>query len=194
VGTRSLYGQVVTNKSFDEVKKTAASAFMMLGGTLVETPDGFQISNGANGVNFGFTAKFTAWVRIREVKAQHYDLECVINWSPAPIVWICLVVGLFIFGILWLVALLYLFVNPGEAYQQALFRTQQVLAVPSAEPRVTAPAIAVDTPSTAPAEPSPAPINIPPSMAERTTIYCTKCGAANTADGKFCMKCGAPLV
>ena len=174
MGTKSVYGQVVTDKSFDEVKKTAASAFMMLGGTLQETPDGFQITNGANGVNFGFTAKFTAWVRIRQVKPQQYDLECVINWSPAPIVWICLVVGLFVFGILWLIALLYLFVNPGEAYQMALFRMQQILAVPVSELRAAAPAIAAGT---------------PPS----TAIYCTQCGAPNTADGKFCMKCGAPL-
>ncbi len=37
----------------------------------------------------------------------------------------------------------------------------------------------------------------PPSVqtpAQRTAIYCVKCGASNAVGGKFCMKCGAALI
>ena len=128
MAAKTLYQQVTTSKNLDELKQTAMEAFRSVGGTMQETLDGFQIKQGVNGVNFAFTAKMDANVRLREIKPnEKYEIECLINWSPSVVVWVCLLIGLFVLGALWLVAALYLFINPGEAYMQALNRTQQLL-------------------------------------------------------------------
>ena len=96
---------------------------------------GFIIVSGIQGVNFGSTANIRATISIKALKAGHYRIECIIDWSPSAVVWICLIVGIFVFGILWLVALLYLFVNPDAPYQLALDRIQGEVGMMSSVPQ-----------------------------------------------------------
>ena len=51
----------------------------------------------------------------------------MIVWNPNPLVWICLVVGFFVFGILWVVAALYLFVDPAPVYNRLMIQTERLL-------------------------------------------------------------------
>jgi TM2 domain-containing membrane protein YozV len=61
------------------------------------------------------------------------------------------------------------------------------------------PYIAVSGPVASAALPTPvkdaqAPIQTTRPPVPRTTVYCAKCGTANAAGGKFCMKCGQALI
>ncbi len=127
MATRTNYVQVTTNKTPEEIRNTTMTAFRALGGAMKETATGFQIVQGAQGVRFAFTAKLSALIAFRQIKPDRYEIECVLQWSPNNLVWICLAIGFFVLGILWVIPVLYLFVNPVEAYQQALHRAQQLL-------------------------------------------------------------------
>jgi hypothetical protein len=127
MGSKTLYSQVVTEKSPDEIKKAMREAFRSLGGTMQETPSGIEIKQGVNGIDFTFAADFTAQVNLRHVKENKYEIECQIQWKLNALSIICLAVGIFVFGILWIVPILYLFIKPEDAYQQALHRVQTYL-------------------------------------------------------------------
>jgi hypothetical protein len=127
MGSRTLFSQIVTEKTPDEVKSAIITAFRSLGGTMENLPNGVTIKQGVNGVNFAFSADFTANIILRELKDKKFDIECSINWKMNMLSWICLIVGIFIFGILWIVPLLYLFIKPDDAYQAALHRVQTFL-------------------------------------------------------------------
>ena len=122
MASRTLYTQIETEKSLVEVKEAVKTAFRSVGGSIQESSTGMLIKQGVNGVSFAFTADVAAQINVRQVKENRFEVECLINWSMNALSWICLVVGIFIFGILWIVPLLYLFVKPDEAYQQALNR------------------------------------------------------------------------
>jgi hypothetical protein len=122
--SRTLYTQIVTEHSPDELKEAVRSAFRSLGGTMMDTPSGISVRQGVQGVSFAFTADVLAHVNLREIKENKYEIECQLNWSMNALSWICLVVGFFVLGILWIVPLLFLFLKPEEAYLQALNRVQ----------------------------------------------------------------------
>jgi hypothetical protein len=127
MGSRILYSQIVTDKSPDQIKEAIKIAFRSLGGTMLDTPTGIDIKQGTNGVSFGFAADLTASVNLRQVKENRYELECQLAWKLNGLSIACLVIGIFVFGILWIVPILYLFFNPESAYQQALNRVQTYL-------------------------------------------------------------------
>jgi hypothetical protein len=127
MGSRNLYEQVVTEKSPDEIKEAIKTAFRSVGGTMQETPSGVEIRQGVNGVSFAFSADFKAQVNLRQVKEKAYEIECAIQWKLNALSIICLVVGFFVFGILWIVPALFLFIRPEDAYGQALHRVQTYL-------------------------------------------------------------------
>lgn len=127
MGSRALYAQVVTEKSPDEIKTAIKNAFRSVGGTMQETPSGIEIRQGVNGVNFAFSADLAAQVNVRHIKEKAYEIECAIQWKMNALSIVCLVVGYFAFGILWIVPILCLFINPENAYQQALHRVQVYL-------------------------------------------------------------------
>lgn len=127
MGSRTLYAQVTTDKSPDEIKAAIRNAFRAVGGTMQETPSGIEIKQGVNGVSFAFSADFTTQVNLRQVKEKMYEIECAIQWKLNALSIICLVVGFFVFGILWIVPILYLFIKPDDVYQQALHRVQVYL-------------------------------------------------------------------
>ncbi len=126
-GKKTIFFTLESNKSLDQVREATKKSLMLLGGTIFEQSDGFQIKQGVNGVNFAFTANVEAFVSVRETAPNKYELFGSINWSPNALFWVCLVVGFFVFGILWIIPLLYVFVDPMPAYQQTLYRVQNIL-------------------------------------------------------------------
>lgn len=119
-----LYGHLSTKKSEGKIKEAINSTFSSLGGTLTETSRGFHISQGTNGISFAFSANLQADVSLREIKAGKHEIEARLKWGMSALSWICLVIGVFVFGILWIVPFLYLFFKPTQAYQQAIDRVQ----------------------------------------------------------------------
>lgn len=111
-----------------------------LGGLVTRTASGLHVSGGSLGVNFAFTAKTEAQFDVRQVAPDRFEVTGSLQWSPAAVVWICMVVGFFIFGILWLVGLLYLFYNPTQAYQACLLGLQNSVAGTPAAPPYAPPA------------------------------------------------------
>lgn len=124
MGSKTLYTEIKTTKPMSEVQDAMRDAFKSLGGTLTETPMGLNIKEGTNGVSFAFSASFDATANLRQINDENYELACSINWSLSVLSVLCLIIGFFVFGILWIVPLLYLFVNPTDAYQQVLNRIQ----------------------------------------------------------------------
>ena len=127
MGSKTVFYSFDTNRSYAEVKEATQRSLMMLGGTQQDLGQVITIQQGNIGVGNAFTAEMQADVNIRQVNPTKYEILCQINWKPSSIVWICLVVGFFIFGILWIIPLLYLFVDPVSAYQQAIFRIPSLL-------------------------------------------------------------------
>jgi len=127
MGSTTLYMQVSTEKSPDEIKEAIKTAFNSVGGVVQTTPTGIEIKQGVNGISFAFAASFTAQVNLRHVKEDKYEIECLIQWKLNALSIMCLVVGFFVLGILWIVPILYLFIRPEDAYQQALHRVQTYL-------------------------------------------------------------------
>jgi len=124
MGSKTLFTQVASEKSIDDVKVALKQAFQSVGGLMIESPRGIEINQGVNGVSFAFAADVSAQVNIRQVNDRLYEIECTVSWKMSALSIICLIVGLFMFGILWIVPLLYLFVNPEFSYQQSLQRVQ----------------------------------------------------------------------
>lgn len=128
MGNKTVFYTLETDKSLPQVREAAKKSLMFLGGTLFEQGDGFQVKQGTNGVNFAFAANVEAFVNVRQSASNKYEFFGTINWSPNTLFWVCLIVGIFVFGMLWIVPLLYLFIDPSQAYQQALFRIQGMLS------------------------------------------------------------------
>ena len=128
MGSKTVFYTLETDKPLSQVKEATKNSLMFLGGTLFEQGDGFQIKQGANGVNFAFAANLDAFVSVRQSAANKFDFFGTVNWSPNTLFWACLIIGVFVFGILWIIPLLYLFIDPSTAYQQALFRIQGMLS------------------------------------------------------------------
>jgi len=100
---------------------------MFLGGTILEFGDGFQLKGGNNRINFAFNADIEAIITVRENLPNKFDLFAAINWKPNGFFLGCLIIGFFVFGILWIIPLLYLFIDPSQAYQQKLYRIQSII-------------------------------------------------------------------
>ncbi len=127
MGSKTVFYTLDTDKPAEQVREALKKSFLLLGGTLLEQGDGIQIKQGTSGVSFAFAANFNAFISMRQTSPNKYEFFGTINWSPNGLFWACLIIGFFIFGILWIVPLLYLFIDPSTAYQQALFRTQSML-------------------------------------------------------------------
>jgi len=133
MGSKTIFHQIETTKPLDEVKAAAEKVLTMMGGTVIDRGDGFQVNQAKNGINFSFTADFETFVSIRENKPGKYEFLVNASWKPNALFWVCFVVGFFIFGILWIVPFLYLFIDPTPAYQQALFSINNFLPKQSTE-------------------------------------------------------------
>jgi hypothetical protein len=127
MGSKTIFHQLESDKTLDEVKMATQKSLMMMGGTVQPRGDGFQLLQANTGINFAFTADFDTFVSIRESKPGKFEILVNANWKPNVLFWICLIVGFFIFGILWIVPILYFFIDPTSAYQQALFTINNFL-------------------------------------------------------------------
>ena len=127
MGSKTLYYQVSTDRSLEAVQGAVRQSFGLLGGSILPREDGFEVVQGTQGVQFAFTADFSGYVNIVHAEPGKYDIMCTVNWKPNTVFWICLVIGFFVFGILWIIPLLFLFIDPTSAYQQALLRIQSLL-------------------------------------------------------------------
>ena len=127
MASKTVFYTMETDKPLPQVRDALMRSLMFLGGTLVGQGDGFQVKQGVNGVGLAFTANVEAFVNVRQSAPNKYEFFGTLNWSPNGLVWACLIIGFFVFGILWIIPLLYQFVNPVQAYQQALFRVQGML-------------------------------------------------------------------
>jgi hypothetical protein len=127
MASKTVFYQFESTKNLVEVKQAVRKASSFLGGSIIERGDGFEIQQGVNGVNYAFAANFNAYININQTNPGKYQIQATINWNPNTLFWVCLVIGFFIFGILWIVPLLYLFIDPTSAYQQALFRVPSFL-------------------------------------------------------------------
>jgi hypothetical protein len=127
MGAKTIFAEIRTNKSLEEVKVATKETFRTLGGVIQDTPYGFQIEGGGAGINFSFVATINAVVVVKQQSPGLYRIEAMIAWNPNALVWICLVVGFFMFGILWVVAALYLFVDPAPVYNRLMLQTERLL-------------------------------------------------------------------
>ena len=53
----------------------------------------------------------------------------MIVWGPSSLVWICLVAGIFVLGLLWIIAALYLFVDPTQVYYRTITQIERVVNI-----------------------------------------------------------------
>jgi hypothetical protein len=127
MGSKTVFHLIETKKTLSDVKQATKQACSFLGGTIYERGDGFEINQGVNGVNFAFSANLKAYININQTDPEKYQIIGTINWNPNGVFWACLIIGFFVFGILWIIPLLYLFIDPTSAYQQALFRIPNFL-------------------------------------------------------------------
>jgi hypothetical protein len=127
MGSKTVFFSLETNKSIEQIWQAIKESHVLLGGTVYQQGNGLQIKQGTAGVSFAFAANFDAFVNLRQSGENKYEIITTINWSPNGLLWACLVIGFFVFGILWIVPLLYLFIDPSQVYQQALFRAQSML-------------------------------------------------------------------
>ena len=127
MGSKTIFHSFTSENSLAQVQEATRKSLMLLGGTILEFGEGFQLKGGENGVNFAFTADIEATINVRETSPNKYDLFAAINWKPNGVFWACLIIGFFVFGILWIIPLLYLFIDPSQPYQQMLYRIQSIL-------------------------------------------------------------------
>jgi hypothetical protein len=120
MGSKSVFFQFSTPHSLEEIIDAAQRSFLSLGGQVTKVGNGLSIKDGKEGVQFGFTADFDATLMISQPKPEQYDLVCTINWKMNTLTIACLVVGFIVFGILWIIPLLHLFIDPRSQYEQAL--------------------------------------------------------------------------
>ena len=127
MGSKTVAVIIDSEKPYEQVKSAVRSSLSYLGGSVQENGDQFLVTQGTNNVNFAFNANFKAMINIRQVAPTRYEVFGTINWSPNGLFWVCFIVGFFLFGILWIDNLLYLFIDPTNAYTQALSHAQNLL-------------------------------------------------------------------
>jgi len=118
--SKNVYVGFTTDRDREEVKDATKKMLYSLGGNIRETRHGFEIEEGTRGVNFAFAANFHAIINIKEKKPGSFEIGATINYKPSMLTWVCFVIGWFFLWFIWIVPLAYFFINPTQAYQQAL--------------------------------------------------------------------------
>jgi hypothetical protein len=126
--TKTVFTQVNTTQSLEEVTDAVIIAMRRLGGQVIPRGSAIEVIDGTSGIDLAFVAKFQANICINENKKKEntYDIDCQIRYSPNSVFWICLVAGFCLF-LPWIGNVLYLFINPVTSYQQTLDRVQAEL-------------------------------------------------------------------
>ena len=126
--SKTVFTQVNTNQSLEEVTDAVVVAMRKLGGQVIPRGSTIEVIDGTSGVDLAFVAKFQANVCVTKNKKKEntYDIDCQIRYSPNGVFWICLISGFCLF-LPWIGNILYLFINPVTSYQQTLDRVQAEL-------------------------------------------------------------------
>lgn len=129
MGIKTVFTQVTTTKSLDDVTDAVVIAMRRLGGQVIPRNNTIEVIDGSSGVDYAFVAKLHATVCVSQNKKKDntYDIDCQIRYSPNSVFWICLVAGFCLFAITWVGCILYFCINPVPAYQQALDRVRAEL-------------------------------------------------------------------
>lgn len=124
MGSKMLYHVLYSDKPLEEIVSTIAKNSTILGGQITRlSENSIKILNGKENVQFGFAADFDSVITVNPVENQRYDVMCNISWKMNTLSWICFIVGFFVFGILWVIPLLYLFIDPTKTYNNIFFIT-----------------------------------------------------------------------
>lgn len=131
MGSKVLFTQVHTNASLEQVIGSLSQTVTPLGGIVTKLNNTLQINGGKEGVQFGFAADFDSQTIVQQTEANSYNITMNIHWKMNTLTIICLIVGFFVFGILWIIPLLYMFIDPTTAYNNSLILLQSKLPNPS---------------------------------------------------------------
>lgn len=131
MGSKVLFTQVHTNASLEQVIDTLSQTVTPLGGIVTKLNNTLHINGGKEGVQFGFAADFDSQTIVQQTAADSYNITMNIHWKMNTLTIICLILGIFVFGILWIIPLLYLFIDPTTAYNNSLILLQSKLPNPS---------------------------------------------------------------
>ncbi len=122
MGSKTVMYSLESDSSLEEVKNALKRSLIFLGGSMMDMGEGIQITQGVNEVKYAAGASLKAIITIQNPQPGKFNFFANITWSPNGVFWICLVVGFFVFGVLWIVPFFYLFIDPTPAYQQAFYR------------------------------------------------------------------------
>lgn len=112
--------RVSTAAPLDVVMSATLQALRQLGGQAAQTsPNTIKITNGNENVQFAFIANINADINIQPFPGG-YDITSYIKTTPNLLFWICAIVGFFFLWFLWIVCLLFFFVDPSSQYMRAL--------------------------------------------------------------------------
>ncbi len=131
MGSKILYTQVRTSASLEQVVDSLAQCLLPLGGAISKSNNVVQLEGGKEGVQFGFTADFSSHAVVQLSGTDTFNITMNIQWKMNTLTIICLIVGVFSAGILWIVPLLFFFVDPASVYNYYLLMFQSKLPPPN---------------------------------------------------------------
>jgi hypothetical protein len=124
MASKTFVTRIHTDQAVVAVQDATIATLRTLGGSIQQNGIGFELTQASQGVTFAFIANFTTLVTIRSLHRDTYEVECIVQWSPNWLFWLCVILGVFAFGVLWVIPILYFFIDPTDIYQQALYRIQ----------------------------------------------------------------------
>lgn len=122
MGSKILFNVINSDRSAEEIVAAIQKSAMLLGGQVIRLNDTtLRIVNGKEGVQFGFSADFEATININPKPENRYEVISNVSWKMNTLSWVCFIVGFFVFGILWIIPLLHLFIDPSKNYNNIIF-------------------------------------------------------------------------
>jgi hypothetical protein len=123
------YRRLSTAYSPAQVLDATALALREVGGNVQVFNNEIFVQDGAQGVDFAFTATIDARVVIVPVGPNTYDIRCEVYARPNVLFWVCAFLG-FCTLLFWVVNVLFFVMNMQRPYQAALDR----ITLPDAPP------------------------------------------------------------
>jgi hypothetical protein len=120
---------VKTDKSIEEVVDATVRTLRRSGGSITNTGTSVQVTDASGLGSFSFMCHIDGQGRVVEREPGLYRLEFELTKRPNTIFWLCLFLGWCAAGLLWLVNVLYLFVDGTvqREFQVLLDRVQNEL-------------------------------------------------------------------
>lgn len=120
---------IKTDKSIDEVVDATVRTLRRSGGSVTSTGTSIQVTEASGLGSFSFMCHIDGQGRVVEREPGLLRLEFELTKRPNGIFWVCLFLGWCAAGLLWLVNVLYLFVDSTvqREFQVLLDRVQNEL-------------------------------------------------------------------